>query len=84
MLDDEFDIVLAGGLFRGGSVLLEQAVLEAVRPHARGGRLVRLDPPPVVGAVLMALEQYGVELDADQRRVLEAQVTAAVRRRRAP
>ena len=28
----------------------------------------------------MALEQYGVELDVDQRRVLEAQVTAAVRR----
>jgi hypothetical protein len=72
--------VLSGGLFRGGSALLEAAVLEAVRPHAKGARLVRLDPPPVLGAVLMALEQYGVELDIDQRRVLEAQVTAAVRR----
>ena len=69
MLDDEFDVVLSGGLFRGGSALLEAAVLEAVRPHAKGARLVRLDPPPVLGAVLMALEQYGVELDIDQRRV---------------
>lgn len=80
MLDDEFDTVLSGGLFRGASALLEAAVLEAVRPHAKGARLVRLDPPPVLGAVLMALEQYGVELDIDQRRSLEAQVTAAVRR----
>ncbi len=80
MLDDEFDTVLAGGLFRGSSALLEAAVLEAVKPHAPGAHLVRLDPPPVVGAVLMALEQYGVELDLDQRRALDAQVTAAVRR----
>ena len=80
MLDDEFDLVLSGGLFRGGSALLEQAaVLEALdrTPAAPSGAL---EPPPVVGAVLMALEQYGVELDVDARRTLEAEVTAAVRR----
>jgi N-acetylglucosamine kinase-like BadF-type ATPase len=80
MLDDEFDTVLSGGLFRGASQQLELAVLEALAPHAPGARLVRLDPPPVVGAVIMALEQFGIELELEQRRVLEAQVTAAVRR----
>ncbi len=80
MLADEFDVVLAGGLFRGASTLLEQAVQDALGPHVPGARLVRLEPPPVVGAVLMALEQYGVELTPAQRRSLDAQVTAAVRR----
>jgi N-acetylglucosamine kinase-like BadF-type ATPase len=54
-LDPGYDLVLAGGLFRSGSALLEGLIVE----HAPGARLVRLIAPPVVGAVLMAMELSG-------------------------
>lgn len=53
---DEFDLVLAGGLFRGSSVLLLDAVRAAVAAVAPGARLVTLEAPPVAGAGLLALE----------------------------
>jgi N-acetylglucosamine kinase-like BadF-type ATPase len=54
-LEPGYDLVLAGGLFRSASVLLEGLI----RDRAPGARLVRLDAPPVVGAVLMAIELRG-------------------------
>jgi N-acetylglucosamine kinase-like BadF-type ATPase len=54
-LDPGYDLVLAGGLFRSGSALLERLIRERVP----GARLARLMAPPVVGAVLMAIELAG-------------------------
>jgi N-acetylglucosamine kinase-like BadF-type ATPase len=55
---ETFDLVLIGSMFNGGAPLVDplRADLHAEAP---GARLVRLQAPPVVGAVLLALEQLG-------------------------
>ena len=55
MDDEPFELVMSGGLFHGRSERLEQRIASEV-PTAL---LTRLEAPPVVGAVLMALEQRG-------------------------
>jgi N-acetylglucosamine kinase-like BadF-type ATPase len=58
----EFDVVLSGGLFRGGSHLLRDALWAELARTAPRSRLVELEVPPVVGAAVMALERLGVEV----------------------
>jgi len=53
-----FDVVLAGRFF-DGSPLLAEAMHETIHPVAPGARLVRLNAPPVVGGVLLGVEQAG-------------------------
>ncbi len=55
MEDGPYELVLSGGLFRGGGELLETLISRSV-PTAL---LTRLEAPPVTGAVLMALEAVG-------------------------
>lgn len=57
---ETFDVVLAGSMFKGGALLIDplREALRAVAPHAR---LVHLNAPPVIGAVLLAMEQAGLE-----------------------
>jgi N-acetylglucosamine kinase-like BadF-type ATPase len=55
MDNEPYELVMSGGLFRGGGELLETLIARAV-PTAL---LTRLEAPPVTGAVLIALEQMG-------------------------
>src|SRR5437763_1156626 len=61
MEDLAFDLVLAGGMFRGGSHLFVEAVDHVVRLAAPNATFVALDAPPVVGAVLLAMDGIGEE-----------------------
>jgi N-acetylglucosamine kinase-like BadF-type ATPase len=54
----EFDVVLSGSLF-AGSPAMTGAMRRKVSELAPRARLVRLTAPPVVGAVLLAMEQTG-------------------------
>jgi N-acetylglucosamine kinase-like BadF-type ATPase len=54
----EFDVVLSGSMF-GGGVAMTEAMRRTVRAFAPRARLIRLTVPPVVGAVLLAMEQTG-------------------------
>ena len=56
--DADFDVVLAGSLYDGSPMLIE-AMQETIHAVAPGARLVRLEVPPVVGGVLLAMEQVG-------------------------
>ncbi len=67
---DAFDVVMAGGLFRGRSRLLETALAAALHRVAPRARPVRLACEPVVGAVLEALRLAGVEPSPEVRRRL--------------
>lgn len=60
-----FDVVLIGSMFDGGRMLIEpmRRTIHALAPKAR---LVRLTVPPVIGAVLLGMEQAG--LAAPERR----------------
>jgi N-acetylglucosamine kinase-like BadF-type ATPase len=58
--DLAFDVVLIGSMFKGGPSLTAamSSTIHAVAPKAR---LVRLAAPPVIGGVLLAMEQVGME-----------------------
>jgi len=58
-----FDVVMVGGLFingpRGAGPILIEAMRQTIHSLAPGARLVPLTAPPVVGAVLLAMEHAG-------------------------
>jgi len=54
-----FDVVLAGSMFQARTALMIDALEARVRPVAPAARLERLRDPPVVGAVLTAIELSG-------------------------
>jgi N-acetylglucosamine kinase-like BadF-type ATPase len=56
----EFEVVLVGGLYRGGPLLVD-AVRQKIHEFAPMARLVRLTAPAVIGAVLLAMERAGIE-----------------------
>lgn len=57
---EAFDVVLVGSLYQGGALLLEP-MRETILAEAPAARLVALDAPPVVGAVLLGMRRAGVE-----------------------
>lgn len=57
--DQAFELILAGSLYDGSAAMV-RAMEEAVHAVSPGARLVRLDVPPVVGGVILAMEQAGV------------------------
>jgi N-acetylglucosamine kinase-like BadF-type ATPase len=58
--DVVFDLVLTGSVYKGSPLVAESvgATVHEVAPHAT---LVRLTAPPVVGAVMLAMEQVKVD-----------------------
>lgn len=64
--NEVFDVVLAGNMFKGGPLLIDplREDLHAVAPKAR---LVDLNAPPVIGAVLLGMEQGGIQKAQIQR-----------------
>jgi N-acetylglucosamine kinase-like BadF-type ATPase len=58
--DETFDVVLSGSLYKGSSALKEE-MRKSIQAVAPGARLVRLKAPPVIGGVLLGMEQAGLE-----------------------
>src|SRR5439155_21612384 len=81
MTGDGFDLVLAGGLFRGDSSLLLETLGMCVHAEAPGARLVQLDTAPVAGAALMALDVTGAGVSPSAAGRLRDGVLDAVRAR---
>jgi len=77
MLDAPFDLVTAGGVFSSRSELLNGSLLETVTGHAPGVRLVHWASPPVVGALLLALDLMHPSTRPD-RSALAIRVTEAL------
>lgn len=55
----EFDAVLVGSLYKGSPLLVE-AMRQTVYTVAPGARFTSLSAPPVVGGVLLGMEQAGL------------------------
>ena len=66
----EFEVVLVGSLYDGGSLLIEP-MRETIQAVAPGARLVRLSAPPVIGGVLLGMEQAGVNGATVRERLAE-------------
>jgi N-acetylglucosamine kinase-like BadF-type ATPase len=56
MADEEVEIILSGSLFEAGKVITEP-MERIVLKHCPRARLIRLDGPPVVGAVMVGMER---------------------------
>jgi len=66
----EFDVVLVGSLYDGGPLLIE-TMRQTVHAVAPGARFMRLTAPPVVGGVLLGMEQAGWNGRAVRARLIE-------------
>jgi N-acetylglucosamine kinase-like BadF-type ATPase len=67
--DQGFDVVLVGGMFESGPILVEP-MRTTIRSYAPRARLVRLAVPPVVGAVLLGMQAGLVTLTQSIRQNL--------------
>jgi N-acetylglucosamine kinase-like BadF-type ATPase len=56
MENDEVEVIQAGSVFDAGE-LITQPMRELVLKHCPRAKLIRLDGPPVVGAVILGMEQ---------------------------
>jgi N-acetylglucosamine kinase-like BadF-type ATPase len=65
--DLEFDVVMAGSMFEGGPMMIDP-MREMICNFAPGARLVRLNVPPVLGAVLLGMEAAGVKASSSIRK----------------
>lgn len=77
----EFELVLAGGMFRSGSRIMRAALEATVKRSARFAFAVTLEAPPVVGAVLLALEDTAAVVDAECHARLAVSSIEALNRR---
>jgi len=69
--DEAFDVVLAGSTYKGSPDLVA-AMAGTVHEVAPRARLVRLHAPPVVGAVVLAYQQVGLDTRRLRPRVIES------------
>lgn len=76
MADEAFELVLAGSVFKATYPLLVDTLSAEVRVVAPRVQIVRLTTPPVVGAVLLAMEAAGLTPDDSVRLRLQATVQA--------
>ncbi len=67
----DVEVVLAGGVFGGKGSLLLDTVAQVVHRTAPRAQVVRPGLPPVVGAVLLALEKSDVPVTTDIMREVE-------------
>jgi len=59
LADDDCDVVLGGGLCYGKGDLLMNTVKQTVHSQSPAAIIKRLDVPPVIGALLFAVESTG-------------------------
>ncbi|MEP7060218.1 MAG: BadF/BadG/BcrA/BcrD ATPase family protein [Actinomycetota bacterium] len=59
----DYELVLAGGLFRSATNILIEPLISTVRTLSPDVRVIPLVKPPVVGAVLMAFELAGLPVE---------------------
>jgi N-acetylglucosamine kinase-like BadF-type ATPase len=74
--DLAFDVVMTGSMFEGGPMLIEpmRATIHKLAPQAR---LVRLNVPPVVGAVILGMEADGYRVTPEIRKTVNETISVA-------
>jgi N-acetylglucosamine kinase-like BadF-type ATPase len=66
LLERPADVVLGGGMLRGGRGLLHEQVVARLRERAPAARPVVVTDPPVLGAALAALDAAGAPEDVGE------------------
>ena len=68
--DEKFNVVLSGGLFKG-SPILHEALRGVVHELAPCASFVYISAPPVTCAVMLAMEQVGVDYVSLSQRIIK-------------
>jgi N-acetylglucosamine kinase-like BadF-type ATPase len=69
-----FDVVMTGSMFEGGAILIEP-MRETIHKLAPNARLMRLQVPPVIGAVILGMEAAGMKVTPEIRRTMNESVS---------
>lgn len=72
LLDVCVDVVLIGGVFKAGEILITP-LRAAITARIPAANLIRLEAPPVVGGVVLAMRQVGLQLSEDGMQRLQAE-----------
>jgi N-acetylglucosamine kinase-like BadF-type ATPase len=67
LLERDADVVLGGGMLRGGASILHEEVVARLREQAPHARPLVASEPPVLGAALAALDAAGADDGAHDR-----------------
>lgn len=78
--DDEFEVVLAGSVFKGQGPLMIDTAREVIRPVAPKAKVITPRCEPVVGALMLALEGMGIPITGGVLTRLDATVPSELRR----
>jgi len=65
----EVEIIQSGSIFEAGDVIVNP-MRETVMKHLQKAKLIRLDGPPVVGAVILGMEQAGFDGYAVREKII--------------
>ena len=60
MQDEEVEIIQSGSVFEAGELIIKP-MRDLILPYCPRAKLIRLDGPPVVGAVILGMEQTGFD-----------------------
>jgi N-acetylglucosamine kinase-like BadF-type ATPase len=60
MENEEVEVIQAGSVFEAGEIIMKP-MREIVLQHCPKAKLMRLDGPPVIGAVVLGMEQAGFD-----------------------
>jgi len=78
--DEEIEVVMAGSVFKGKGPLMMDVAGEVVNAVAPKAKVITPRYEPVVGALMLALEEAGIKIEGDVERRLDASVPAELRR----
>ena len=71
MENEEVEIIQSGSVFEAGEILTEP-MRKRVLEHCPMAKLIRLDGPPVVGPVILGMEQAGFDGYAVRERIVRS------------
>jgi N-acetylglucosamine kinase-like BadF-type ATPase len=64
-----FDVVMTGSMFEGGPMLINP-MRETIHKLAPKAHLVRLNTPPVIGAVILGMEAAAIQVTPEIRKTM--------------
>jgi len=60
MQDEEVEVVFSGSIFEAGELITEP-MSRVILENVSGAKLIRLDGPPVVGSLMLGMQQAGLD-----------------------
>jgi N-acetylglucosamine kinase-like BadF-type ATPase len=71
MENDELEIIQSGSVFEAGEIITEP-MRKRILEHCPKAKLIRLDGPPVVGPVIVGMEQAGFDGYAVREKIVQS------------